>query len=245
MASIALDVGNTRAKSGLFAGTELQETREWETSGWDDFVKYATNRNAAQIIYSTVGVELGLDWLSRFPEEIRLLELSEKSPLPFTNEYRSPETLGKDRVAAIAGAQALFPEENVLVIDAGTCITFDLLRADGHYLGGNISPGLEMRYRAMHTFTARLPWVQAGSGNSFLGKTTKEALQQGGLTGIIAEVTYYQQELAKEFGSLVTLMTGGDAPFLAEKLKSRIFVHPHLVLRGLNQILTFNEEGSE
>ncbi len=245
MASIALDVGNTRAKSGLFEGDDLLETREWETSNWSSFVEYATNRKAGQIIYSTVGVDWGKDWSARFPEKIRLLELSAKTPLPFANDYRSPETLGKDRVAAVAGAQALCPGKNVLVIDAGTCITFDLLRADGHYVGGNISPGLEMRYRAMHTFTARLPWVKVPTDNLLLGRTTEEALQQGGLKGMVAELVYYQHELEVEFGSLVTLMTGGDAPFLAEKLKRKIFVRPHLVLRGLNQILRYNEEGSE
>jgi len=240
--TVALDVGNTRIKSGLFEDAELVEVRQWDAARLQDFVAYATNRKAEKLIFSSVGTDIARDLAAGWPKPEACLELKAETPLPFTNTYQTPQTLGKDRVAAVAGARGLFPDRNVLVVDAGTCITFDLLTADGRYLGGNISPGLDMRYRAMHDYTARLPWVDRAPREDMWGRTTEEALQNGGLFGLVAELAFYTRAVEEQFGNAVTLLTGGDAQLLALKWKSQIFVRPHLVLLGLNQILRFNEE---
>lgn len=243
MTSIAIDIGNTRSKAGLFEEGDLLEVASFGTSPSDDFVTWATNRNAQKIIFSSVGRSNLSDWQASLPKKVSWMELSTDTPLPFEVDYRSPETLGKDRIAAVAGAMHLYPNKHVLVVDAGTCITFDVLTAHRKYLGGNISPGLSMRYRSMHEYTARLPLVEQETPPGLLGKTTEEALQNGGTFGMIAEINYYQLETERIFGSVTTLLTGGDATFLAEMMKSQIFVRTHLVLIGLNQILMYNEEG--
>jgi type III pantothenate kinase len=134
----------------------------------------------------------------------------------------------------------LYPERNVLVIDAGTCITFDFLEESGTYIGGNIAPGLDMRFRAMHQFTQRLPEVERGDTGALLGLTTQEALQNGGLMGILMEIAGYIEILRGKYNTINTLLTGGDAQYLADHLKATLAVEPHLILIGLNQILQFN-----
>ncbi len=245
MISLALDIGNSRIKSGLFEGLALKEVREWDLHQTKDFVAYTTNQEVEKIIFASVADHKAFFAQASLPDHIPVIELTTETHLPFTNIYQTPETLGKDRVAAVAGAWQLFPEQVVLIVDAGTCITFDLLTADRIYLGGNISPGLAMRYQAMHAFTANLPKVSVAFLPSWLGTSTEEALQNGGLYGMVGEIEYYRQEVERLYGNPVTVLTGGDAQVLAKKLKSQIFTRPHLVLTGLNQILRYNEERQE
>ncbi len=134
--------------------------------------------------------------------------------------YRTPETLGRDRLAGIVAAAWLYPRSAVLVIDAGTCITFDLLEETGKYLGGNIAPGLDMRYLAMHYFTQRLPTVTRSENATLLGDTTEHALQNGGVMGVLMEIAGYMELLRTKYPALNTILTGGDAAFLAERLNS-------------------------
>ena len=174
------------------------------------------------------------------------LELGPATPLPIDNRYRSPETLGKDRLAAVVGAYQLFPGASCLIVDAGSCITFDLLEGGGIYRGGNIAPGIAMRLRAMHAFTARLPAVPVDAGDTgWLGDTTESAMRRGAQLGAALEIEGYIALCSAQIGRINVILTGGDADFLAKKLKSKIFVNHHLVLRGLNKILNYNVEGLE
>ena len=170
-----------------------------------------------------------------------VLELTAETPLPFENTYKTPETLGRDRIAAMAGAQVLAPGKDCLVIDCGTCIKYDLLKAGNQYLGGNIAPGAKMRIKAMHAFTARLPEVSMEMPAGKLGSSTETALQNGALRGAVLEMKGLVDALAGETKNLVVMLTGGDADFFAPHLKVKgLRVEPDLLLHGLNHILEYN-----
>lgn len=237
--NLAIDIGNTRTKLGVFDGQQLVEQLSWENWNVEQLNTFITNLSAKKIIYSTVrGIDPAVeDLLKQQPFSI---QLTAQTPLPFINTYHTPETLGKDRLAAVAGVLELFPKENCLVVDAGTCITYDLLTADRHYLGGNISPGLTMRLRAMHEFTARLPLIERGTLESDLGKSTEAALRIGAEWGAVLEMEGVFEHFKKKFDRIKYVLTGGDADFFVNHLKSEIFVNQNLVLLGLNKILTYN-----
>lgn len=243
--NLAIDIGNTRTKAAVFQGGELVRKEVWETLGMEALKLLAYNQNVEKIILSSV---------SRMPEEVEgflkqnffYLELTAQTPLPIAIRYKTPHTLGKDRIAAAVGAFHLFPGENCLVIDAGTCITMDVLSAAGEFLGGNISPGVEMRLKAMHHFTARLPLVLQGHELApRLGDSTENAVRNGGELGALLEMEGFIGWCRKEFRPLRVILTGGDTDFFAKNTKTKIFAHQNLVLLGLNKILQHNAELSE
>jgi len=244
--NLTIDIGNTRAKTACFEKERLVGWRSWEKWTAKELCAWATNQNARNVILSTVGERTDsalLECLQGFPS---FLELDADTPVPVINRYRTPETLGKDRLAAVVGARQQFPNANCLVIDAGTCITYDLLTAEGVYPGGNIAPGVAMRLRAMHAFTARLPELSVAAGDEgWLGDSTESAMRRGAQMGAALEIEGYIGLCRRRLGQINVILTGGDADFLAKKLKSKIFVNHHLVLRGLNKILNYNVEGLE
>jgi type III pantothenate kinase len=170
----------------------------------------------------------------------KLINLTEETKIPIVNLYETPSSLGKDRLASAVAASFLFPKQNAIVINAGTCITMDFVDKNNQYHGGNISPGIAMRLKAMNKFTARLPLVEACLNKNLIGKTTKEALQNGAVRGAIYEVEAFISRLTKEYGSLKVIISGGDAYFFGNQSNFKIFAHPNLVLAGLNEILNFN-----
>ena len=233
-------------KLGLFEAGQLMATTRMDDATHPDFKIWITNHLPENVILSTVGATIKGDVLTFLRKHsVRCLLLDHRTPLPVAHDYHTPETLGKDRLAAICGAQALFPGTNCLVVDAGTCITIDVLDARGVFRGGNISPGLQMRLRAMHEFTARLPRPARLWPADWLGHSTEHALQNGALQGALLELQGYIGACRARFGHLNVLLTGGDSLFLAKKWKSQIFVNQNLVLYGLNKILSHNVERSE
>ncbi len=237
--TLSIDIGNTRSKLGIFEQSELRYKAIFEQLTPANLQAVLTNHSIENCIYSTVaGIdETAKKWLN---DNFSTVELTTKTRLPFKNKYKTPQTLGKDRLAAVAGALHLHPAENCLVIDAGTCITYDILTKEKHYLGGNIAPGLQMRLKAMHEFTNALPLVPLVSIGEPIGKTTQHAIQNGGLWGATLEMQGVIDWCADEFGSINVILTGGDAIFFANHLKREIFVHQNLVLLGLNKILNHN-----
>ena len=238
--NLVIDIGNTRAKAGLFSHGKLayREAREnWEI---DDLMALATNHEVKNVILSTVAGAVAGPIEEALASRFFFMELDAATPLPIKNRYRTPETLGKDRLAAVVGAYALFPGQACLVVDAGTCITYDLLNGEGVYLGGNISPGIGMRLKAMHAFTARLPLVAPGPLENWVGDSTETALRNGGQLGALLETEGYLSYCRSRFGALRAIFTGGDADFFVKNLKSEIFVNHNLVLIGLDQILNYN-----
>lgn len=173
-------------------------------------------------------------------KNLHLIYLDHKSKLPFKNSYDTPKTLGKDRLAAVAGALRLYPGKNCLIFDIGTCMTIDLLRKDKVFEGGNIAPGKDLRLRSMHDYTSALPLVKAHFGNNILGKSTKSALQNGAIYGICLEIEGMVARLKRKIGPINVILTGGDAIKFGELLECKKFVIPNLVLIGLDSILEHN-----
>ena len=165
--------------------------------------------------------------------------LNNKSKLPFINEYETPETLGPDRLASVAGAMLHYPGEEVLIIDAGTAITYDFISGE-KYKGGNISPGLTMRFRALHKFTHKLPLETVSGDFTFPGRNTADALRAGVITGVVYEINEYIRTFKKDHNKLKVILTGGDSEFLKDRIRYRAGHMPDLVLDGLNYILEYN-----
>ena len=168
-------------------------------------------------------------------------------PLPINNLYKTPKTLGADRLGNLVGAHSLFQKENVLVISAGTCITYDVINSERNYYGGNITPGIDMRLKAMNTFTARLPLVKKEMTRELIGTTTKASMLTGAIKGASLEMQGFISEYKKKYPELMVILTGGDAPYFESAIsvgiadrKSKTFAVPHLLLHGLNEILLMN-----
>jgi len=168
------------------------------------------------------------------------IELDHLTELPIENLYETPETLGKDRLAAAVGANELFPDQNLLVIDAGTAITYDLVSEKNQFLGGNISPGLQMRFNALNHFTGKLPLVSYSDEFQPIGKNTTEAIRAGVQNGILFEIDRTIDLFNRNYQNLQIVMTGGDSIFFDKKLNYSIFVHFNITLIGLNRILEHN-----
>jgi len=168
------------------------------------------------------------------------MELTADTPVPVRNLYTTPETLGKDRLAAVVGAHSLFPGKDALVFDAGTALTIDFIDKDGNYHGGNISPGLNMRFRALNDYTQKLFLLSQTDDYELIGSSSSSAIVSGVQNGMVFEVNYYIDLFGKKFPDLVTIFTGGDINFFVNKMKKRTFAEPNLVLFGLVNIVKFN-----
>jgi len=171
-----------------------------------------------------------------------VLLLDEKTPVPFKSKYQTPSTLGNDRKANIAGAMKLFPGKDVLVIDVGTCLKTDFINEAGEYLGGSISPGLEMRFKSLKHFTARLPLVTYESFDELTGNSTKNSILSGVINGMMMEIEGFIEKYDLKYSNLSVILTGGDTYVFDKNLKISIFVAPYLSLSGLNEILIYNVE---
>ncbi|MBQ5722460.1 MAG: type III pantothenate kinase, partial [Bacteroidaceae bacterium] len=167
---------------------------------------------------------------------------SHETPVPITNRYRSPKTLGADRLAAAVGARSLKPGKDLLIIDAGTCITYEVIDAKGNYWGGNIAPGMQMRLRALNEFTAKLPLVSAEGNVPGMGYDTETAIRSGVLRGMKYEIEGYIRSMRSKYPKLLVFLTGGDKINFDATIKSIIFADKFIVPRGLNKILDYNHD---
>ncbi len=237
--NLAIDIGNTRAKAALFEGSKLVEAKAYMTLDALSIDKDFYHKADICIVGSVAGdIHYTADILSDF-KGLRFFYANMKSPL--VNRYQSISTLGSDRICASIGAYSLYPDKNVLVIDAGTCLKFNFTNNKNEYLGGAISPGLQMRFKALKEFTDKLPLVDFDENFSkLIGQTTEESILSGVMNGFLQETEGVINEYKKLYPDLTIVVTGGDGDFLAKHLKNRIFAHPHLVLTGLNEILKYN-----
>jgi type III pantothenate kinase len=237
--NLVIDSGNTRIKVGLFNGSEL--TRRESFVAPDDLKKFMLSEHPDHILVSSVNLDPNelLSWSSAKGKKVAL---TTSLPLPVHVNYLTPETLGVDRIAAVCGALDLFPGRCCLIIDAGTCINYEILDEQGVYHGGAISPGISMRFEAMHTFTARLPLVKPNESIGLVGNTTETCMQSGVMNGVLEEVKGVINQYKMMYPDLVVIMCGGDYPFFENNLKPAIFVAPELVLIGLNRILRHHVE---
>ncbi len=246
MKHLVIDIGNTRIKYALMESGEVSLSGSLAHTQAARLVKLSREDPALKRCILASVLPPDADLLRELQEHLdQLILLSGETPLPFSLLYRSPETLGPDRLAAVAGAHTKFPRTNVLVMDLGTAITIDLITAEGNYLGGNISPGMSMRFRAMHQFTGKLPLAVASPEAAPLGRDTGEALAAGVQEGIAHELNGYMLEYRSQYPDLKVILTGGDADFFVKKLKSPIFVDHNLIFTGLDRILRHNAEHAE
>ncbi len=240
--NLCIDQGNSRVKVALFdEGGKLVKHLMYKQFSSADverlFSLYPALTNS--IISSVVNLEPALvNVLHRLSN--RFILFDHHTPVPIQNDYESPETLGQDRLAAAVGASSLFPETDLLIIDAGSAITYDVVTADGHYLGGNIAPGIKMRFRSLHQLTKKLPLVDVDENSliPLFGKNTPDAISAGVVRGVAYEVKGYIQTLSKRGRKSQVVLTGGNAPFILNHVKASIHHERNLVLIGLNTILS-------
>lgn len=240
MKNLVIDAGNTRIKVAIFEENHLQSYMVFNPAVPEDFVAWCQGFKPKKMLLSDVG-GMALEKIGAYLPSVPLYQLSSELNLPFTNLYGSKQTLGADRMALVAGGIHFFPGQELLVIDAGTCVTYDVLGLNQNYLGGNITPGLQMRLQAMHNFTGKLPLPEFSHPAEVLGTDTITCLLSGAYFGLIGEVEYFITHYGNQKPNLKVLLTGGDAQSLAKSLKSSIFVHEHLLLYGLNKIVSIND----
>ncbi len=239
--NLIIDIGNTVAKLALFEGHELIEIHYDSNQSLDSLQQLCRRNPIKKGIISSVVQISGKIEKQLEETDIELMRLDSRTPLPIQVLYQTPETLGSDRIAAVVGAWQQKPGCNLLVIDAGTCITYEFIDAQGNYRGGNISPGKTMRLQALHHFTDKLPLVKAEGDVPDMGYDTETAIRAGVIKGMEAEMSGYIVGLQKKYPELFVFLTGGDDFSFDTNLKSSIFADRFLVLKGLNRILEYND----
>ncbi len=237
--NLVVDSGNTRFKIGIFEDASLIQKHSFAES---ELLKSFLSKNSfSHVLVSSVNYNAHeiLKWTQGSGKKI---VLDATLSLPITLTYTTPGTLGVDRIAAVCGALELYPNHDCLVIDIGTCINYEFLSRDKIYLGGAISPGIMMRFEAMHTFTSKLPLVKPLNEPNLIGDSTESCMQSGVMNGAIEEVNGIINRYIEYFPDLKVILCGGDSAFFENKLKHPIFVAPELVLSGLNRILRYHVE---
>ena len=236
---LVIDIGNTRTKLALFEGKDLFSESNIDECSLTIVQDFVANQVISAAIISSVKKD-DSELLS-ISDYYNGLILCEETSIPIKNQYKHPHTLGNDRLAAVVGAYFLFPKKNVLVFDAGTCLTIDFITEKGEYIGGRVSPGIGMRYKALHTFTDRLPLLQKEKTPSIIGDDTNSCIVSGVQRGILDEVRSVIFDYRSQKNDTIAVVTGGDCFFFEKELKNSIFANPNLVMIGLNEILDFNE----
>jgi type III pantothenate kinase len=238
---LVIDVGNTHTKAAVFKEEEMITQLRLPVSSVAENLLHLFNQYPVKDAIISQAGSLPETVSELICRNCRTHFLSPRSKLPFLNKYTTPETLGADRLALSAAASHHFPSQNSLVIDAGTCITYDFLNAANQYLGGAISPGIRIRYQALHTFTAKLPLLETEDVEDFIGTSTKTSIHVGVLSGICHEIDGTILQYKNTYPTINIILTGGDAHFLAKRLKNTIFVRPNFLMEGLRVILQHNK----
>ncbi|HTI59650.1 type III pantothenate kinase [Mucilaginibacter sp.] len=247
MANLVIDIGNTLTKVAVFEQDNLLHTEQSPVTGAKTLLQLIEKYHIDIAILSSVRNQEE-EWRAVVEEKLDLKYFTRDMTAGIRNRYGSPETLGVDRLAAVMGAHELYPGKSSLVIDAGTCITYDHVDADGNYFGGSISPGLNMRYKALNYYTGALPLVEAdGKFDNRYGDDTRTAILSGVQNGIKYEVFGFIESYRANEPELNILLSGGDSIFFDTLLKNSIFApyvknEPYLVLKGLNAAIRYNND---
>lgn len=245
MKNLIIDAGNSRVKVFVFEEDKVLESFFLLEQDFEKKIKKILSENEiSRIILSSVS-GLTENILILIENSYELVVLTNDTKVPFINKYESPKTLGVDRIALMSAAASEFANKNVLVIDAGTCITFDFKNSKNEYLGGAISPGIQMRYRALNEFTEKLPLLGISEQNTLIGNNTNKSIHSGVLNGVIGEIDGVIDRYKSEFGDLTVVLTGGDTYFLSKRLKNSIFANPNFLQEGLNSILIYNNKNDK
>ena len=237
---LVVDVGNTRIKGAVFEDAILLEVFIFTKSELKINIESILKKfkNVSDLVVSSVGDVEKLSFLA-FENLLNVHFISNNDPFPFQNKYETPRTLGIDRIVLATGATLQFPNQNRLVIDAGTCITYDFIDEKNNYLGGSISPGLRLRYEALHNFTAKLPLLSLEDPKNFIGASTSDAIHSGVVNGLVYEIDGFIAEYKLKYLNFIIILTGGDTDFLAKRLKNTIFANSNFLLESLNQTFQY------
>ena len=237
--NLILDVGNSLLKIALFKKSQLIQKFKFTENYKRNIEDIILENNVTHSIISNVG-RIDDSIINTLKESTNLLLVSNQLKFPFKNLYKSKNTLGQDRLALVSAAAFKFPKENVLIVDAGSCITYDFKNNNNEYLGGGISPGISMRFKSLNTFTSNLPLIDFDSIHQLIGNNTKNSINSGVINGTISEINGIIQQYCEEFKNIRIILTGGDSNFLLKRIKNSIFADQNFLLVGLNKLLEDN-----
>lgn len=240
--NLVIDVGNTLVKLAVFESGILKHKKPCiKTDFLATLAEFFENfPSISDCIVSSVS-NLSEHQLSKLQNYCSVLFLNHETKIPFTNKYSTPKTLGIDRIALVSAAVNQYASKNVLIIDAGTCITYDFLNEANEYLGGAISAGIALRYKSLHTYTDKLPLLEATNPKVLIGNSTATSIHSGVVNGVLYEIDGFIEAYKKNYENLTVILTGGDAHFLRETIKNDIFANSNFLLEGLNHILEYNK----
>ena len=237
--NLVLDVGNSLLKIALFEKSELIQKFKFSDNYKRNIEDIISKYKVTHSIISNVG-RIDDSIINILKESTNLLLVSNQLKIPFKNLYKSKNTLGQDRLALVSAAAFNFPNENVLIVDVGSCITYDFKNNNNEYLGGGISPGISMRFKSLNTFTSNLPLIDFDSIYQLIGNNTKNSITSGVVNGTISEINGIIQRYREEFKNIRIILTGGDSNFLLKRIKNTIFADRNFLLIGLNKLLEDN-----
>ena len=237
---LAVDIGNTRIKAAVFEDATLLETFVFMKTELKISIEniLKKHKKVSHIVVASVS-ELDKQTFINFEKSVNIHFVSNNDPFPFINCYETPQTLGIDRLVLATGATLRFPGQNRLVIDAGTCVTYDFIDENNNYLGGAISPGLRLRYEALHNYTAKLPLLTFENPENLIGKSTTESIHSGVVNGLVFEIDGFIDQYKALYPNFIIILTGGDTEFLAKRLKNTIFANSNFLLESLNQTFQY------
>jgi type III pantothenate kinase len=237
---LTVDIGNTRIKGAVFEGNTQIDTFFFTKKDFQKKIEniLKTHQKITDLVVASVG-DVEKESFLEFKKVLKVHFISHKDPFPFFNDYETPHTLGIDRMVLAAGAIFQFPNQNRLVIDAGTCVTFDFIDDQNTYHGGAIAPGLRLRYESLHNFTAKLPLLTLESPKDLIGKSTSESIHSGVVNGLVYEIDGFIDEYKARYSNFIIILTGGDTDFLAKRLKNTIFANSNFLLESLNQTFQY------
>ena len=237
---LAIDIGNTRIKGAVFEHDTLIDGFYFLLEELEININSILKKHpkCSDMVVASVGNTPKEIFLA-FESQLNIHFITHESSFPFHNLYETPHTLGIDRMVLASGAVLKYPKQNRLVIDAGTCITYDFIDSEDNYLGGAISPGVRLRYESLHQQTAKLPLLNAKYPDRFYGNTTNEAIHVGVIDGVIHEIDGFIAQYREHYSNIIIILTGGDADFLAKRLKNTIFANSNFLLESLNQTFQY------
>ena len=237
---LVIDVGNTRIKAAVFEDTTLFEIFVFSKIELQKNIQNILKnfKKITDLVVSSVG-DVEKQSFLEYSNVLNVHFLSHEDSFPFHNSYATPKTLGIDRMVLAAGATLRFPNQNRLVIDAGTCVTYDFIDDKNNYLGGAIAPGLRLRYESLHNFTAKLPLLSLESPRDLIGTSTSESIHSGVVNGFVYEIDGFIDEYKARYSNFIIILTGGDTDFLAIRLKNTIFANSNFLLESLNQTFQY------
>ena len=237
---LVIDVGNSRIKAAVFEDDIILEIYVFTKIELEKKIENILKKfqKVSDLVISSVG-DVDKQAFLVFESKVKVNFISNADSFPFENKYSTPKTLGIDRMVLAAGAVLMFPNQNRLVIDAGTCVTYDFIDAENNYLGGAIAPGLRLRYESLYNYTAKLPLLTLETPKDVIGNSTSGAIHSGVVNGLVYEIDGFIADYKSRYLNFIIILTGGDTDFLAKRLKNTIFANSNFLLESLNQTFQY------